>query len=99
MIAAAVLRALLDLARDWPGAPDDLEAHFIAWEHAGGVSLNLLAPDMRRLTVLALSYACDRAIAGERSARSGEDAAAGERLIVGAEAVYAFLLADFIDES
>ena len=94
VIAGAVLRALVDLARDWPGIDDELDQYLFEWSHVGGVGLDLLEHYLRRRTVLALLYACDLAIAGQRSARSGEDAAHGDRLVLGAEAVQAFLLAE-----
>jgi hypothetical protein len=97
VISGAVLRALIDLAREWPGADDQLRAELVAWGHVGGVSLNLLDPELRRLAVLALSYACERAIAGDRSECSDGGAASGERLQLGAEAVQALLLGDFPD--
>jgi hypothetical protein len=95
VVAGAVLRAVLDLARDWPSVDEALDENLIAWSSMGGVTLTLLEPDLRRRTVRALSYACDRAIAGQRSRRSGDDAARGERLVAGAEAIHAFLLGEF----
>jgi hypothetical protein len=98
VIAGAVFRALCDLAAEWPGADDELLRELEVWPVVGGVSLNTLTPELRRHTVTAFSYACERALVGERSAVSGDDAAGGERLILGAEAVHAFLLCDFETE-
>lgn len=93
VVANAVMRALVDLACEWPGVDESLEREMAAWPHVGGVTLDLLAPSLRPRVVEALLYACRRAVAGERAAASKEDAASGDRLVRGAQAVMTFLLA------
>ena|SRR6266568_4507940 len=91
VVAGAVFRGIMDLARDWPEMNEELARQLDGASAVGSLSLDLLAPELQSLAEAALAYACERAVRGQRSPRSGDDVASGERLILGAESVQAFL--------
>jgi hypothetical protein len=91
VISGAVFRALLDLALDAPVVDGDTADWLAGAYEVKGIGLDLLDPSVRTRVEAALVYAVDRAMRGERSARSGEAEAEGEILVQGAEKVHAFL--------
>jgi hypothetical protein len=91
VVSGSVFRALIDLSLEAP----DLEKSLIEWfgqvRDVKGISLNLLDPEIRAEVVSALHYGVSRGMQGERAEASGEDCATGDRLVLGAEKVWAFL--------
>ena len=89
VVDVAVFRGLVDLMLDYPGL-DDVAVRMLAEEReVGALTIDLVGHPAREHLESALAWACEAAIAGQRSARSGDRVAAGDRLIDGATAVLA----------
>jgi hypothetical protein len=89
VVDMAVFHGLVDLMLDYPGL-DDASVRLLGSERdVGALSLDLFEPPLREQLESALAWACDAAIAGKRSSRSGEDTADSDRLRDAAGAVRA----------
>lgn len=87
VVDVAVFRGLVDLMLDYPGLDHDAVRLLTEEREVGALSLDLLDQPVREQLEPALAWACNAARAGERSSRSGDDVAAGERLVDGGQAV------------
>ena len=87
VVDVAVFRGLVDLMLDFPGL-DEKAVRLLANEReVGGLTLDLIDPAIRGQLESALVWACNTALTGQRSSRSGDDVADPDRLIPGAHAV------------
>jgi len=89
VVEAAVFRGLVDLMLDHPGLDADAVRLLTDERDAGALTLDVVDPPARHQLEAALREAAERAIGGQRSARSGEDVAAPDRLVEGGHAVRA----------
>jgi hypothetical protein len=89
VVEAAVFRGLVDLMLDHPGL-DVAAVRLLTDERdAGALTLDVVEPSARHQLEAALQEAAERAIAGDRSSRSGDDVATPDRLIEAGHAVRA----------
>jgi hypothetical protein len=89
VIDVAVFRGLVDLMLDYPGLGEEAAWLLSRERDVGALTLDLLNPPLRDELETALAWACDAAKAGGRSARSGGEVAAPDRLVEGGAAVSA----------
>jgi hypothetical protein len=89
VVDLAVFRGVVDLMLDYPGLDDDAVGLLTEERDVGALSLDLLDPPIREQLEPALAWACNAAVAGQRSSRSGKDVAEAARLIGGGDAVRA----------
>jgi hypothetical protein len=89
VIDVAVFRGLVDLMLDYPGLGEKAARLLSQERDVGTLTLDLVTLPLRDELEAALAWACDAAKAGGRSARSGEEVAAPDRLVEGGEAVAA----------
>jgi hypothetical protein len=89
VVDVAVFRGIVDLMLDSPGLSEKAAALLGAERNVGTLTLDLLNPALRDELEAALAWACDAAKAGGRSARSGDDVAAPDRMVEGGQAVAA----------
>ena len=87
VVDMAVFRGVVNLMLDYPGLDDDAVRLLNEERDVGALSLDLLGPPIREQLEPALVWACNAAIAGERSSRSGDDVADADRLMDGGRAV------------
>ena len=87
VVDVAVFRGLVDLMLDYPGLGDEATRMLTRERDVGTLTIDLVTHPVREELEAALAWACRAARAGERSTRSGEDVAAPDRLVEGAEAV------------
>src|SRR5262245_9819604 len=91
IVSGAVFRAIIDLAREWPAIDDDVSYCLDGAYSVKGITLALLDSSMRNRVKAAITYAAEQPAKGERSSRSGDDAASGDVLVQGAERIFALL--------
>jgi hypothetical protein len=89
VVDVAVFRGLVDLMLDHPDLGHDAARILTQERDVGVLSVDLVDPPIREQLEQALAWACDKARAGERSARSGEDVADPDRMVEGGDAVAA----------
>ncbi|HEV7861912.1 MAG TPA: hypothetical protein VGR20_04400 [Acidimicrobiia bacterium] len=89
VVDVAVFRGIVDLMLDAPGLDDGATRLLNREREVGALTLDLLAPPVRAQLESALAWACDAAVAGRRSSRSGDDVAEPDRLMQGADALRA----------
>jgi hypothetical protein len=89
VVDVAVYRGLVDLMLDYAGLSEQAARLLSAERDVGTLTLDLLNPSLRDELEAALAWACDAAKAGGRSARSGDDVAAPDRMVEGGRAVAA----------
>lgn len=87
VVDVAVFRGLVDLMLDYPGLSDEAAALLADERDVGGLTIDVVAPPLRDELEAALAWACDAARSGGRSARSGDDVAAPDRMVEGGAAV------------
>jgi hypothetical protein len=87
VVEVAVFRGLVDLMLDYPGLEDAAVRLLTDERGVGALSFDLVKPSLREQLESALAWACEAAVTGKRSPRSGDDVAEPERLTQGAEAV------------
>jgi len=93
VVEAAVFRGLVDLMLDHAGLEADAVRLLTAERDAGALTFDLVDPPVRDQLEAALQEAAERAIAGDRSSRSGDDVAVSDRLVEGGHAVRALFAA------
>jgi len=89
VVDVAVFRGLVDLMLDYAGLSEQADRFLGAERDVGTLTLDLLNPPLRDELEAALAWACDAAKSGGRSARSGDDVAAPDRMVEGGQAVAA----------
>jgi hypothetical protein len=91
IVSGSVFRAIIDLARESPAIDAEVSHYLDGAYSVKGITLDLLEPSMRTRVRAAITYAAEQAAKGERSSRSGDDAASGDVLVQGAEQICALL--------
>jgi hypothetical protein len=89
VVDVAVFRGIVDLMLDYPGIGEEAARLLRAERDVGTLTLDLIGHPLREELEAALSWACDAARTGGRSARSGDEVADTDRLVEGACAVAA----------
>ncbi|MCA1843273.1 MAG: hypothetical protein LC792_08805 [Actinobacteria bacterium] len=89
VVDVAVFRGLVDLMLDYAGLSEGAARLLSAERDVGALTLDIVNPSLRDELEAALAWACDAAKAGGRSARSGDDVAAPDRMVEGGQAVAA----------
>ena len=89
VVDVAVFRGLVDLMLDFPDLGEAATRLLHQERDVGGLTLDVVDPALRDELEAALAWACDAAMAGGRSARSGDDVAAPDRMVEGGQAVAA----------
>jgi hypothetical protein len=87
VVDVAVFRGLVDLMLDYPGLGQEAARLLSQERDVGALTIDLVNHPMREELESALAWAAGAARAGDRSARSGDDVAAADRLIEGGDAV------------
>ena len=89
VVDVAVFRGLVDLMLDYAGLSEQAARLLTGERDVGSLTVDLFSPPLRDELEAALAWACDAAKAGGRSARSGGDVAAPDRMVEGGQAVAA----------
>jgi hypothetical protein len=87
VVDVAVFRGLVDLMLDYAELSEQAAGLLSGERDVGTLIVDLYNPPLRDELEAALAWACDAAKAGGRSARSGDDVAAPDRMVEGGQAV------------
>jgi hypothetical protein len=87
VVDVAVFRGLVDLMLDYPGLSEQAAQLLGEERDVGTLTIDLVNHPLRDELEGALAWACDAAKAGGRSARSGDEVAAPDRMVEGGQAV------------
>ena len=87
VVDVAVYRGLVDLMLDFAGLSEQAAGLLTGERDVGTLTVDLYGHPLRDELEAALAWACDAAKSGGRSARSGDDVAAPDRMVEGGQAV------------